>query len=332
MTGTMRTDRDCLGYRAGWHIAHLQGSDLYVRQIDSLTEKLASRVGSFAFSATDAGMIIVYVSGGSLYSRIKTDSSWGVPVLLAEKVGPLPSCYCWSTPDGFWAGVAWHGADGGVWVARYEENTWQNAVCLDSAPGAQYPALTGDGICNLWAAWEEEPSSPGSSTIKLAVFDGCFWVRWPETVTGDDPSLGFDGKKLNLGYQDRWSTFIREINYKTHEIGAAVKLGSTALFTGIDADPLTGQAAVVWSHWEDQSPDMTDYGSRTVKAAIREDTQWQEISVTEDFDQGQPGIAHGPDGSWGIGWTNHQTNQVMFTILTKTETGYSMGGLKFGPG
>ena len=316
--GEVQTARQCLAWTGRGHIlAYLEGATLYVQdEACGTTEVLARGVGTFAVAACAAGAAVAYVAGGVLYVRRRSSSGWGVAEWIDDGVGPLPALCCWFTSAGMRLELAWHRQGGGVYCRSWW-GAWGAPVRMDvGTVVAEYPWPACDGAGRTWVAWHES-NQAGETVIRLAgrASDLAAWAPWAASFDGADPSLAWDGSALVLGYQHRWSTYVvcldpARRSAKSH----ATLLARNSLFTAAAATT-SGAAATCWSSWA-TSKDITDYGTRTVRCAVRDPGgQWVErAATTATGGLGQPGIAPAPSG-WSLAWTDRASNSVVRTAV-----------------
>ena len=316
----VRTARSTLAWHDGaWWVAHLEGDTLHVGPWEGQTTAISIRVGSYALAGTAAGLVLAYVVGGTLYACTRPRGrNWSTPTAMAGHAGPLPAVYAWDTSAGLRAAVAWHLADGGgVWASTWD-GRWSPGARLDdgASPAAEFPTITGDGAGRLWAAWREAAEQAGEMRIRLASgCEGLPWVRTTLDIEGADPALGYDGRLLHMGYQRQWGIYAAELDPDAlDEVVDPECLSRSGLFASVAAGD--GEAAVAWSEWrptKGRPLDMTDYSTRTVRAAVRTVAgwdAWEERPVTSATShQGQPGAAWGPDGA-AVAWTDREANAL----------------------
>lgn len=316
----VRTARLSLAWHDGaWWVAHLEGDVLHVGPWEGQATAISLRVGSYALAGTDAGLALAYVVGGTLYACTRPlGGPWSKPSAIARGVGPLPAVYAWSTSAGLRAAIAWHLADGGgVWASTWD-GRWTPSTRLDdgASPAAEYPALTGDGQGRLWCAWREAAEQAGETRLRLAEGgEGLPWIRTGLDIEGADPSLGFDGERIILGYQDREAVYLADLNVAVTSITTRL-LAKPALFASVAAGD--GGAAAALSYWapkQGKPIDVKDYSTRTARVYARSGSDWEERPVTSaTSDQGQPGAAWGPDGA-AVAWTDRASNVVRLTVV-----------------
>jgi hypothetical protein len=297
------TCRHCIApVSGGFVVASLDDATLNLRHPTGTVEQLARGVSTFGLAGAGDRLLVARVAGSTLYAALSTDAgaTFNDSYLVTGTGGSvLPAPLVWETGAAVAWGVSSTGVQPGAWVAEYDGATW-TSTCL--SPTGLFPDLAGNGAGHLWCAWREGDGRTSGYTLWLAEKPaGGQWSPGVRLGEGMDPALAWDGDLL-IGWHS--GGFVASMGrVDGGRIVDVQVLDRAGMFVGLAAGG--GKRAAVWSRYSTVGDAKLDEARNVVVH-----TGDQDIVVTSEGSQVQPGVAVDGEGNVAVAWADRAEGTV----------------------